>query len=253
MASAEVSPKPSAEPGYFTFGLRLSAFDFPRGVVSAFATAPGGAFGRVLVGSARASGMPMAVKVLMTKGTSREKFHAEAEMLLHLRGKIDTVKELAARGIELSLADCGARHLAYVYGTGEEANLANVDAGLPNEPAFLIAVDPHPTSLSSALLNREGPAPPFLSLARAAHEVALALAFMAQHRLVVSAAAASELDMCHDALMRVCSPAQHSDVKPDNVMLAADGRCVLGDLGMGRLAPPPGESVYAGHDGRQSE
>ena len=41
---------------------------------------------------------------------------------------------------------------------------------------------------------------------------------------------------------------QHSDVKTDNVMLAADGRAVLCDLGVGRLHVT--QARFDGHGGR---
>ena len=119
----------SPAPLVFLLGHRLSRIVFPRGILAAFASAPGGAFGKVLVGSKE--GIDVAVKVLIAHSTPRESFQAESEMLLHLRGKVDAVRELEARGVALTLADRGARHVAYVYGVGEEADLSAVDPGLP--------------------------------------------------------------------------------------------------------------------------
>lgn len=126
--------------------------------------------------------LAMAVKILLARGTSRADFVAEGEMLLHIRGKVDAVRELEARGVPLTLADRGSRHVAYVYGTGEEADLSAVDPGLPAEPAFLLVVEPLAQTAAAALL-RPGVALPVLL--RAAHEIALALAFMVEHRVVV--------------------------------------------------------------------
>lgn len=42
-------------------------------------------------------------------------------------------------------------------------------------------------------------------------------------------------------------PSQHSDLKPQNVMLAADGCAVLCDLGLGRMMCATG--TYDGHGG----
>lgn len=170
-------------------GFRLGQFSFSRGLLATYAGSSGGAFGKVLVGRRTKGGIPMAVKVMLAKGTSRQDFQAEGEMLLHIRGKVDAVRELYARGVALTLADRGAHHVAYVYGTGEEADLSSVDAGLPAEPAFLLAVEPLERTLTEGLR----PDAEIAALLRAAHEIALALAFLAQHGTVVRQSSSDSL------------------------------------------------------------
>ncbi len=168
----------------FTIGIRLTQFRFPGGLAAAFKTAPGGASGKVLVGTRTKDGVAMAVKALL--GFGRESFQAEFENLLALRGKVDEVRALEASGIALSVADTGARHVAYVYGSGDEPDLSKLDPALPRVPASLIVVEPLMLTLTQAFLRPGAPLAPVISLYRAVHEIALALAFTAKHRIVVS-------------------------------------------------------------------
>lgn len=218
------------------FRYALAQFAFEGGVVRAFATAPGGAFGKVLVGVDTTDDVRKAIKVVCMKdctATSRADFQSEAEILIHLRKKVDIARmfEEASSGGQLSFAERGARHVAYVYGTGEEPDLSAIDGSLPAIPAFLIVMEPLERTLTSAFLNVEDieapPPQPLEVVVRVARELALALAFASHHGVV------------------------HSDIKPDNVMLAADGRAVLCDLGLGRLRDDSagGRRGYDGHRG----
>ena len=207
---------------YFSF--RLRQFYFPGGIAEAFARAPRGAFGVVLLGSCE--GTEMAVKVLIA--SRREDHAAEVEILSFLREQIKVALGSEDRGVRRRLEDLGARHVVYVFGMGEEPDLANVAPGLQPGPARLLAVEPLDRTLTEAFLQHRVPPlppPPISTLLRVAHEVALALAFLA-HRNVV-----------------------HSDIKPDNVMLATDGRTVICDLGLARVIGSPRAGGYDGHGG----
>lgn len=85
-----------------------------------------------------------------------------------------------------------------MYGTGYESSLARLDAGLPPVGAFLICLEPLKQTLADFLLRPAeapdraigAPASPAQRhvvsvLIRIACEVALALAFLEQHSVVV--------------------------------------------------------------------
>jgi len=96
----------------------------------------------------------------------------------------------------------------------EEVDMSSVWRGLPSEAAFLLLQEPLEKTLISAFLTKHVPLPSLNELQRAAHEVSLALACLAQQGVV------------------------HADLKPENVMLASDGRAVIIDYGKSRLLPP---------------
>ena len=165
----------------FSSRFGLHHFTFHGGLSAAYASAPGGAFGKVLIGNY--GGISVAVKLLLERGTAKESFHSESDMLLLLRGKIDATRELEDHGVPLSLADRGAHHIAYVYGVGDEPDLSALDPHLPKEKAFIVVVEPLARTLEEVLLQT--PAASVHDLLRAANGVALGLAFLAKHGVVV--------------------------------------------------------------------
>ena len=176
----------------FILRLRLSQLDFPGGpsaLPALFLRAPGGAFGKVVIGRMARTGTLAAVKLLLGRGDraeARESFLRETENLLRLRTAADAVRLLDERGHPLELADAGASHVAYAYGTGEEADLSALDPALPPGPAFLIAVEPLAETLTERLRRAPGGLLPLRETLRAAREIALGLAFLAKHGVVVS-------------------------------------------------------------------
>jgi len=181
----------------FILRLRLSQVDFPGGpsaLPALFLRAQGGAFGKVIIGTMARTGTPIAIKVLLgrsDRADDREAFLRETENLLRLRNAADAVRLLDERGHPQELADAGAGHVAYAYGTGEEADLAAVDPALPSGPAFLIAVEPLAETLTERLRRASGGLLPLREALRAAREIALGLAFLAKHGVVVSKGCAS--------------------------------------------------------------
>lgn len=238
----------------FAFTARLLQFEYERGIINAFSGASHGSFGRVILARKKRGlqTVPVAIKVIASTVTTREGFQDEAQMLLHLRMKADIVLELEARGAALSPADMGARHITYIYGVGEESDLKVINVDLPRGPHFLIVMEPLSETLADAFLEPALP-PPVLRLLRAAHEIALGLAFMAQHGVVVRTVPASTersvsllYSNWHVFAIPTCYSSQHSDLKPENIMLAADGCAVICDLGVGRLLAA---TTGAGHGG----
>ena len=185
-----LSSWPPSKP--FNLGLRLADVTFPGGIAALpvlFFKAPGGAFGKVLIGSFAGSGIPAAVKLLLGAGgdldTNRAAFLQEANNLLKLRGDVDVVRELEARGSILTLEDSGALHVAYVYGAGEEQDLAAINPSLPPGPAFLLAVEPLSETLTQRMRRSPDGRLPLPDALHAAYEIALGLAFLAKHGIVV--------------------------------------------------------------------
>lgn len=233
------------EPPPFTTRLRLDQVSFPGGVGDAFVRAKGGAFGKVVLGDL--AGEPVAVKILSESGTARVHFQSEADVLLCLRTHVDAVRQLGARGVSLGLDEAGGRHVAYALGTGEEPDLAALDRRLPPGRAFLIAVEPLAQTLEESVLLRGAP---LGELLRVAHEIACALAFLARCNIVVRRKGSMRL--ASNSYVALRPLLQHSDLKPDNVMLASDGRPVVCDFGVARVTAP-GEATtrpsYGGHGG----
>lgn len=163
----------------FSLDYRLREVEFSEGIGTAWTKASSGEFGRVLVG--RIGGMNISMKLLRR----REFFLVEAEMLLFLRGKIDSVLELQSRGIAPSIADIGARNISYVYGTGYEADLSAVGSSLPSEEAYTIAMRPLKCTLTEAYLSHNSVVPSIKRLLLIAHDIALALAFLSHRGIVV--------------------------------------------------------------------
>ena len=201
----------------FSLNLRLAQVTFPGGaeaLPALFLRAPGGAFGKVLIGVMTHSGVPAAIKVLLNSGvgggTGRDAFLREAQNLLQLRGAVDTVRALEERDVALSLEDAGARHVAYVYGTGEERDLAAVHAALPHVPAFLISMEPLAETLTQLLQRVAATGDGRMPLAEAlriAHEVALGLAFLGKHGVVVRSARVGYGEMVRSSRMiSPCAP-----------------------------------------------
>ncbi len=186
MSTVHVPSEHSAAYLPFTMNYRLSLFRFQRGILAEYAGAPGGAFGKVLVGVRTKGNHAMAIKVIDAQHTSHDTFIAEATVLNWVREKVEVVRELHSRGVPLTLADRGAQHIVYVYGTGVEELLSAVDAGLPQKRAFLLVVEPLKITLTDAFLRPGVQQQPIAVLLRMAHEIALALAFLAHHRVVVS-------------------------------------------------------------------
>lgn len=160
--------------GPFSLGFKRSQFSFID------ASTRGGAYGSVSVGVHESSGTLMAVKDL-NWDTAEENFNAEAEMMLFLREKIEAVRERDSLGGQLSLADRGAWHVAYAYGLGSE--LVHDDGGHSSK-RYLLAMQPLQLTLEEACRGHNS-LPPLKALVRVAHDVALALAFFAQHGIVV--------------------------------------------------------------------
>ena len=179
---------PAAIP--FSQGLRLDRFRFSGGLAAAYAAAAGGASGKVMVGELAGDpgdGTPVAVKVMLSDGVSREEALEERNLLLRLRFAADAACNLEAAGAPLLTADRGARHVAYIYGVGHEPSLQALDPVLPAGDAFLIALEPLEQTLK-AFVKRcaASGAPPELDvLIRIARDLALALAFAEQQRVVV--------------------------------------------------------------------
>ena len=163
----------------FSLDYRLREVECVEGIGTAWMKASSGEFGRVLVG--RIGGMNISIKVLRR----RELFLVEAEMLLFLRGKIDSVLELQSRGISPSISDIGARNITYAYGTGYEADLSAVSLSLPAEEAYTIAMRPLKSTLTDAYLSHNSVKPSIKRLLLIAHDIALALAFLSHHGIVV--------------------------------------------------------------------
>lgn len=200
--------------------LNLSSFTFHGGVSALpalYRQSPGGTFGKVILGVLASSGVPVAVKLMLTNDSARENrtaydaFLREAENLFRLRGEVDTVRALRHRGGYLKPADEGANHVAYFYGAGEEADLAAVHPDLPRGHVFIIAVEPLEETLYARMRRAPGGLLPIGEALRTAHGIALGLAFMAAHHVI------------------------HADLKPDNIMYRASGDAVLCDLGVGRI------------------
>ena len=188
----------------FRQDLRLERFRFQGGLAAAYAAASSGSLGAVLVGElientgvggradhAESSPTPMAVKVILTTAMSREEWLAETYLLLRLRGAVDAARMCEAAGAPLVLADRGARHVAYTYCIGHEESLATLDEALPRVGAFLIALEPLEETLTSFIARRRtSPGTPVTAIAieellRISRDIALALAFLEQNRIVV--------------------------------------------------------------------
>lgn len=249
----------TSEPSHLPFSLSysLSDFDFPRGLHAAFDAAPRGSFGRVLVGRRKEDGADVAVKIV----TCPDGFNDESKMLLLIRNRVDFVFELEARprGLELvTLPDRGARHVAYAYGTGrvEVSDLPGVVT--PGEASYLIVVEPLSETLSSYLCKPQA----MSDLVRIAQDISRALAFMAHYEVVVRAPLpfsstpqpltsmrpTSIPFSSHSLVHPNFSIAQHSDIKPENIMLRPDGSAVVCDFGLGRLSAPRTLAELAGDD-----
>lgn len=244
----------------FVLRLRLEQLSFPGGFAALpalYIRAPGGAFGKVLIGSMARTGTPAAVKVLLD--TDRDAFLRESENLLRLRAAADAVRVKEEHGVPLELADMGAGHVAYVYGTGEEQDLAVVNSALPHGPAFLIAVEPLAETLTERMRRVPRGLLPLSEALRAGHEIALGLAFLAKHGVVVSeimgvrwlGEATGSMVLKEPLRCHLVPAAQHSDLKPDNVMFRrGTGDLVLCDLGVGRLTGGGcATTAYDGHGG----
>ena len=178
----------------FTTLLRLSHVAFPGGLAALpalYNRAQGGAFGKVIIGTFSHSGTPVAIKVLLGaaaaghQGTDRSEFMRESENLLRIRQDVDNVHTKAAYGGVLSPEDTGARHIVYCYGTGEERDLSAIHPALPPGPAFLIAIEPLEETLAQRMEHYPGGRLPIAAIIRAAHEIALGLAFIAKNGVVV--------------------------------------------------------------------
>ena len=174
----------------FSLSYSLSQFNFPEGLFAAYDTAPRGTSGRVVVCRRKEDGATAAVKIITPNPDmpdARGAFYDEARMLLHIRNKVDFVRELEARSGGwklLTIADQGARHVAYAFGTGLLENLEELSVlGIPGKTAFVIVSEPLSQTLSSFVCSLERPVE---ELMRVAYEISLALAFMAHHGVVVS-------------------------------------------------------------------
>ena len=175
---------PAAIP--FSQNLRLTHFKFRGGLAAAYHIAPGGASGKVIVGELAGDpddGTPIAIKVMPSDGVSREEALEERNLLLRLRLAADAARTLEAAGAPLLPAERGAQHVAYLYGMGHEPSLQALDATLPAVDAFLIALEPLEQTLKTFLLHT--PPAEVDTLLRIARDLALALAFSEQQRVVV--------------------------------------------------------------------
>lgn len=182
---------PPREP--FLLSLRFAHVVFPGGGPpdsALWIRSPGGAAARVLVGSMARSRTPVALKVLLASNpggisTDREAFIVEAEMLNHLRSEADIVRTRDECGVPLSIDDRGALHIAYAYGAGEEEELTAVNASLPPGPAFLLAVEPLKETLTARICRAPAGRLAIADVLRTLHGIALGLAFLGKHRVVV--------------------------------------------------------------------
>ena len=175
---------PAAIP--FSQDLRLARFRFPGGLAASYHSAAGGAFGKVMVGELDGDpgdGTPVAIKVLRYDGMPREEALEERDLLLRLRLAVDSARTLKAANARLLPAERGAQHVAYMYGVGHEPSLQALDPSLPPVGAFLIALEPLEETLTSFI--KRSPPPHIDVLIRIARDIALALAFSEQQRVVV--------------------------------------------------------------------
>ena len=172
----------------FSKDLRLARFRFRGGLAAAYQTAPGGATGKVMIGELDGDpgdGLPVAVKVLLADGVTCEEALEERNLLSSLRIAADAACTLEAAGAPLLLAERGACHVAYVYGVGHEPSLQAHDASLPAVDAILIALEPLDQTLKAFLKSCVASPPEVDTLLRIARDLALALAFAEQNRVVV--------------------------------------------------------------------
>ena len=67
----------------------------------------------------------VALKIFNREGelTTPDEFHGEAGTLRVLRAKADAARRLVAAGVPLTIAEEGAGHIVYVYGTGVAPSL----------------------------------------------------------------------------------------------------------------------------------
>lgn len=184
----------------------------PGGIASAYRAAPGGSFGKVVVGDYTGGGdLPtrMAIKIIPVRPNvkTREAWTEEVKLLRRLRNYVDSVRAQEASDNPLALVEHGARHVSYIYGSGHELSLAGVDAELPAMEAYTIAMAPLEQTLSSFLAKSRtateiaagGIAPratafplqqPALEVViRCIRDVANGLAFLRHASVVVSACA----------------------------------------------------------------
>lgn len=197
--------------------------------------APEGSFGKVILATLSRSGDPVAVKVLLASRTDKQAFNREVQTLLHIRCQCDIVRAFIKRGVPLLPSELGARHVAYVIGAGEEADLQTIHPTFFPGPAYLVFVEPLMETLATRLLRTLHHRLPLREVLRIAHEVALGLAFLAQHRVVVRSQRKRALPC--QLYLSVSFHFQHSDLKPDNIMFRSGplDEAVLCDLGYGRL------------------
>lgn len=177
---------PAAIP--FSQDLRLARFKFRTGLATAYHTAPGGASGKVMVcelAGEPGDGTPIAIKVMLSDGVSREEVEEERNLLLRLRLAVDAAHTLDAAGAPLLPTERGAQHVAYLYGMGHEPSLQTLDATLPALDAFFIALEPLEQTLKAFIRGFAASPPEVDTLLRIARDLALALAFSEQQRVVV--------------------------------------------------------------------
>lgn len=197
-AHEPVSHGPSHELFSFKVGYNLSQFEFTSAdgtrTISyhdAFCdpASAGGDFSRVRVGIHRDSRKRMALKLLQSDFASFD-VCSEVDILIRIRQRVDSVFHSGIR----RLADQGALHVLRVYGVGmtTREETAALRTGLCSDPymryAFIVS-EPLARTLAD-VINSCAPDHvfPLEFLLRFAHQLALALAFLAQHFILVSEA-----------------------------------------------------------------
>ena len=201
----------------------------------AYSTAPGGSFGKVLLGWWR--DMRVAVKILASNGdpahVAHKAFMSEVENMVAVRTVIERARTLERIGAPL-VEPCdlvparrcredhdlrGWRNVACVYGVGTVPDLGVIAPGLPTGPAHLVIMEPL-TGGSLVSLPRT-----LETVARAPADISAGLAALAAAHVV------------------------HADIKPENILIRApSGLLVLTDYGLSRISNGGADEPEYAHD-----
>ena len=110
---------------------------------------------------------------------SRDYFAALTEVVMHVRSKVDAVKDRATNS---SIVEAGANTVAHVYGVGDkmDAPMTSVNA----LSSFVVVTEPVERVLSE-MLRPDAPLADMQSILLIASDLARALAFLARNEVVV--------------------------------------------------------------------